>query len=85
MEQLNDKNIEKSIRKTFDQRWLTNAFNDYYSQDFPLIKNSDSVKRRWTEYTQTNSFANGISFEEVIYTIENLTVTIIREENKNKS
>lgn len=85
MEQLNDKTLEKSIRKTFDQRGLTNAFNDYYSQDFPLIKNSDSVKRRWTEYTQTNSFANGISFEEVIDTIENLTVTIIREENKNKN
>ncbi len=67
-----------AVKKTSTKRGTTHIFKELEKRIIS-IKKSEDLKRHWEKYTKNYSYAEGISYEDVIEALKTLTSFIINE------
>lgn len=65
----------EALKSTARHRGTTHIFNDI-SKRLEEINKSQNLKSRWVKYTQDYSYADGISFEDIVDTLKKLVHTL---------
>lgn len=65
----------EALKSTAKHRGTTHIFNDI-GKRLEEINKSQNLKSRWVKYTQDYSYADGISYEDIVNTLKKLAHTL---------
>ena len=70
---INKDHFRKAIEKTFTKR----EYNGNPLETLEVIKNSETLKQRWSVYQRKYEYSKNIDFDKIIICIENILDEII--------
>lgn len=71
-DELNKNDFRNAVENTFSKR----GYNSDMNSDVKIIKNSAILKTRWISYSKKNTYANNISYEEIMDCLERVVSVI---------
>lgn len=84
LENIDMKELYKSVRNTFTKRGDSKPLSFYYEREIEKIKGSDYLEKLWDKYRSVNSFANSISFADTVNGVAYLMQNVIKIENQER-
>lgn len=84
LENIDMKELYKSVRNTFTKRGDNKPLYFYYEREIEKIKGSDYLEKLWDKYRSVNSFANSISFADTVNGVAYLMQNVIKIENQER-
>nr|WP_260697401.1 nucleotidyl transferase AbiEii/AbiGii toxin family protein [Enterococcus mundtii] len=84
LENIDMKELYKSVRNTFTKRGDNKPLSFYYEREIEKIKGSDYLEKLWDKYRSVNSFANSISFADTVNGVAYLMQNVIKIENQER-
>ncbi|MEB6015931.1 nucleotidyl transferase AbiEii/AbiGii toxin family protein [Enterococcus faecium] len=84
LENIDTKELYKSVRNTFTKRGDTKSLSFYYEREMDKIRGNDYLEKQWEKYRSVNTFANSISFADTVNEIDHLMKSVIKIENQER-
>lgn len=84
LEELDDKKLFKSVKATFKHRESIYSLKELYEKEMPVIANNKLLDDRWRNFQRDNKYAENISFEEVVSSLDLLMEKMVQEEGKER-
>lgn len=84
LENIDTKELYKSVRNTFTKRGDTKPLSFYYEREMDKIRGNDYLEKQWEKYRSVNTFANSISFTDTVNEIDHLMKSVIKIENQER-
>lgn len=84
LENIDMKELYKSVRNTFTKRGDNKPLSFYYEREIEKIKGSGYLEKLWDKYRSVNSFANSISFADTVNGVAYLMQNVIKIENQER-
>lgn len=84
LENIDTKELYKSVRNTFTKRGDTKTLSFYYEREMEKISGNDYLEKQWEKYRSVNTFANSISFTDTVNEIDHLMKSVIKIENQER-
>lgn len=67
-DKINKEVLKMAIENTFTKR----GYNGNIKETFEIIKNSDSLRKRWEDYARKYAYATGIKYEKILECLEQM-------------
>lgn len=82
LDELDDKKLFKSVNATFKHRESMYSLKELHEKEMPVIANNKLLADRWKSFQRDNKYAENISFEEVVSSVDILMEKMVQEERK---
>lgn len=85
LETINIGALYTSVVGTFKLRNSRQSFRELYMQQKSILKDSELLKKQWINYQRQNYYAQDITYEQTVQSIDKLALSIIEKEQKREN